>query len=173
MGDPGQMETVQGAAMTGGSRGFRDAMGRLATGVTVVTSLAPDGRPIGCTANAVTSVSLDPPLLLACMKRNSASLPVFQRTGRFGVSVLRVGDEEVARRFSGGRRIDRFRGLELHDASAIPILAGALSWLECRVWNSVDAGDHTILVGEVVAHGIGEAGRPLVFFGGEFGTFTP
>lgn len=156
------------------ARGYRDAIGRFATGVTLVTGWSGEGAPVGCTANSVASVSLDPPLLLICMKRDSESLIAFERTGRFGVSVLPAGMEEVALRFAGEGRADRFRGVELRtEGVGSPILTEALGWMDCRVWSSVDAGDHRILIGEVLAYGNRAEGHPMVFYGSRFGTFDP
>lgn len=150
---------------------FRDVMAHFATGVTVVTGVDADGTHVGFTANAVASVSIDPLLVLFCADRDSASLPVLIRTGRFGISVLRVEDRELARRFSDEIHDRRFRELELRSSAAgIPFLRNALAWVECRVWKSVEAGDHVVLIGEVLDCGAAENGKPLVFFRGEFGT---
>jgi flavin reductase (DIM6/NTAB) family NADH-FMN oxidoreductase RutF len=163
----------EGAAPAVEGRAFRDAIARFATGVTLVTTFTSDGTPVGCTANSVASVSLAPPLLLVCLRRDSKSLVVIERTGRFGISVLPEGREDVARRFAGEGRGARFHGIELRaDCAGTPILVDAVSWMDCRVWNTLQASDHTVLIGEVVACGVGD-GPPLIFFGSRYGTFHP
>jgi len=155
-------------------RGFRDAIARFATGVTLVTGYSDEGAPVGCTANAVASVSLAPPLLLVCLKRESESLAVFQRTGRFGVSILPEGCGEIARRFAGDGRGARFHGIGLRrEPAETPILEEAVSWMDCRVWNAIPVNDHTILIGEVVAFGVAPERSPLLYFASRFGTFDP
>jgi 3-hydroxy-9,10-secoandrosta-1,3,5(10)-triene-9,17-dione monooxygenase reductase component len=152
---------------------FREVMSNFATGVTVVTGVDADGSPVGFTANAVASVSLDPLLVLFCADRASASLPVLLRTGFFAVSVLRAEDEEIARRFADDIRDERFRRLELKSVvEDLPILKNALAWMACRVWRSVEAGDHAILIGEVIECDARPQGEPLVFFRGRFGTLA-
>jgi flavin reductase (DIM6/NTAB) family NADH-FMN oxidoreductase RutF len=85
--------------------------------------------------------------------------------------VLPEGRADVARRFAGEGRGERFHGIELRAHCAeTPILVEAVSWMECRVWNTLQASDHTILIGEVVACGVGDQ-RPLIFFASRFGTF--
>ena len=152
---------------------FRNVMGHFATGVTLVTGADRQGRPVGLTANALTSVSLDPPFLLVCVDRDSASLPVFLDTERFGVSILRAGQESLARRFSREDPEERFTDLEVRTGeTGVPIVTGVLGWAECRLWKSVEAGDHYILVGRVEECGVDDDGPPLVFFQGSFGTVS-
>jgi 3-hydroxy-9,10-secoandrosta-1,3,5(10)-triene-9,17-dione monooxygenase reductase component len=152
---------------------FRKVMGHFATGVTLVMGLDEDGAPVGLTANAVTSVSLDPPLILVCLDLESKSRPVLTRTGRFGVSILRTGQEELALRFARSEPGRRFEGLQLRtEVTGAPILEEALGWADCRLWKEVEAGDHVILLGEVLACGVEAGGAPLVFFQGGFGTVS-
>ncbi len=150
---------------------FKEVMSQFATGVTVVTGVDRSGIPVGFTANAVASVSLEPPLILACADRRSSSLPALVESGSFAVSVLRAEDAEIAHRFSEKIRDERFRELELVGTRAgPPALKNALAWLGCRVWRDITAGDHVVLIGEVIDGGIGPEGPPLVFFRGEFTT---
>lgn len=152
---------------------FREVMSTFATGVTVVTGAGPNGAPVGFTVNAVASVSLDPLLILVCVDIESASLAVLLETGLFAVSVLEESDVDLARRFADEIRDERFRALELRPvAEGLPVLRGALAWLACRVWRSIEAGDHMVLIGEVLECGAQPAGNPLVFFRGRFGTVT-
>ncbi|MEX0856208.1 MAG: flavin reductase family protein [Gemmatimonadota bacterium] len=152
---------------------FRQVMGHFATGVTVVTGVDPDGERVGLTANSVASVSLDPPLLLVCLDRGSKSLAALLETGAFGISVLHSGQEAVARRFAGEPTANRFRDLEVRLApSGLPFLPDAIAWFQCRVWRTIEAGDHTILIGEVEDGGT-KPGSPLVFFQGRYGIVAP
>lgn len=153
---------------------FREVMGNFATGVAVVTGLDPEGNPLGFTANAVSSVSLDPLLVLVSVDRESTSLPALLGSGGFALSFLRQEDQELARRFARTERDARFEGLELGSgATGVPILRDALAWVDCSLWRSVEAGDHLVLFGKVEACGTHGAGEPLIFFQGRYGTFAP
>lgn len=144
-------------------------MSRFATGVSVVTASGSDGEPLGFTANAVTSVSLDPLLVLVCVDRDSLSLPDLLDAGRFGVSFLRAGQAVLARRFAATDRQGRFHDVEVsHSVAGTPILSRSLAWLDCTVWKTVEAGDHLVVFGEVRACGTGADGDPLVFYGGRY-----
>ena len=152
---------------------FKEVMSQFPTGVAVVTGIDGSGAPVGFTANAVASVSLEPHLVLVCADRSSASLSILQQTGTFALSVLRAEDSEIAHRFSEEIPEHRFQELELVPTQAgPPILKGALAWVGCRIWRTVEAGDHVVLIGEVVDCGAGRDGAPLVFFGSGFGTFA-
>lgn len=156
--------------MTVPPRLFRRVLGRLAAGVAVVTTREGD-RPRGMTATAVCSVSLDPPLVLACLDRTSNTHAAVAASRIYALNLLAEGDEALARRFA---RDDptKFEGLELGSAATgAPLLAEALAWCDCRVTEAVGAGDHTIFVGRVEAAGVGEAGgrRPLVYYRGRYG----
>lgn len=149
-------------------RQFRTVIGHFATGVTVVTSRRADGRPCGLTANSVASVSLDPLLVLVCLDRSAVSHGCIIDGGAFAVSILAAPDEPLARRFAEGEREDRFEGLAWREeVTGCPVLERALAWLDCRVRDVHGAGDHSIVVGEVVACGA-RAGEPLVFYRGEY-----
>jgi 3-hydroxy-9,10-secoandrosta-1,3,5(10)-triene-9,17-dione monooxygenase reductase component len=144
---------------------FRAVMGHFATGVTVVT--APG--PVGMTANAIASLSLDPLLALVCFDERSRTLPIVRETGRFGINVLAVGQEELAARFAGKEEA-KFDDVPhtLHDG--IPVLEGALAWIGCTLQELLPGGDHTIGIGAVTAAETGE-GEPLVWYRGAYGTF--
>ena len=148
---------------------FRRVLGQLPTGVTVLTAFA-GGSPVGMAANSVTSVSLDPPLLLACPARTSETWPLLREAGRFCVNVLGASHGELARRFSR-RGIDRFDGVEWTPRNAGPALPDAVAWIECALRSEHDAGDHTIALADVLALEAGE-GEPLVFSRGRYGTFS-
>lgn len=157
MARPGR--TVQKAEL------FKQVMSSFPTGVTIVTGVGSSGVPVGFTANAVASVSLNPCLVLVCADRDSASLPVLLESGTFGLSVLGEQDRDIAERFAEEQRDQRFQDLDLEPTqTGSPILGRALAWVSCTIWKSVEAGDHLILIGEVIDAGLGSEGRPLVFF---------
>ena len=147
---------------------YRHVMAHFATGVTVVTSRSPDGRPCGLTANSVASVSLKPLLVLVCVDREAASHACIVEGGAFAVSILDHRHEQIARRFSIGHWSARFDEIPHRiETTGSPVLQDALAWLDCRVESVYQAGDHSIVVGEVVACDARE-GDPLVFFRGEY-----
>lgn len=137
------------------------------TAVTIVTA-AQSGAPAGATANAVTSLSLDPPLMLACLDRGSRTLEVVRATGAFGVSVLGAGQEGLARGFaSKAPHTEKFREAPWTEREGVPILDGAIAWVACTLRALHPGGDHEIAVGDAVAVG-GEGGDPLVFWSGGY-----
>jgi flavin reductase (DIM6/NTAB) family NADH-FMN oxidoreductase RutF len=147
---------------------FRQVMGNFTTGVAVVTSRTPDGRPCGLTANSVASVSLEPLLVLVCVDRAAASHACIVSGGAFALSILGRTDEPLARRFAADDRAARFDDVAYRtEVTGSPVLEDALAWLDCRVRDVHDAGDHSIVVGEVVACDAAE-GDPLIFFRGEY-----
>jgi 3-hydroxy-9,10-secoandrosta-1,3,5(10)-triene-9,17-dione monooxygenase reductase component len=152
-------------------RHFRDTIGHFATGVCVVTALGPDG-PAGLTTNAVSSLSLRPPLLVVCFDNDSRTLPVVRAAGRFAVNVLRVGQEELARRFASKRvAAEKFEAVTHRVDDGVPVLDDAVAWLVCDLVAEHPGGDHTIGVGAVTA--TGEApGEPLVFHRGAYRTLA-
>jgi flavin reductase len=154
-----------------GDVAFRGVMGRFATGVTVMTATA-DGVPHGMTANAVSSVSLDPRLVLVCVERSTVMAGRVQRAGAFALSVLSDEQAGLSDRFADGDRPDgdeQFAGVEVTVATTgSPILAGALAWLDCRVWATYDGGDHVIVVGEVVDLAEVSDDAPLLFYRGGY-----
>lgn len=150
---------------------FRHAMGHFAAGVAVVTTLRPGGGPAGLTASAVSSVSLRPPLVLACVDVASESHDHVVASGVFAVNVLDAAEGPVlARRFAtAGAAEHKFQGVAFHaERGGAPVLDRALAWLDCRVLHAYPGGDHTIFVGEVLACGAAP-GEPLLYYRGEFG----
>jgi flavin reductase (DIM6/NTAB) family NADH-FMN oxidoreductase RutF len=146
---------------------FRRAMARLPTAVTVVTAMGPDG-PSGLTANAVVSLSLDPPLMLACLDRGARTLRAVEHAGRFGICELGAGHADLARRFSTkAPQVDKWNGIAWSERHGIPALEEALVWIGCALEEVMSGGDHVIVTGsvlEVEAHD----GDPLVFHDGEY-----
>jgi flavin reductase (DIM6/NTAB) family NADH-FMN oxidoreductase RutF len=146
---------------------FRSVMGRFATGVTVVTATSPEG-PVGLTANAVCSLSLDPLLLLVCFDNEARTLPVVREAGRFGVNVLRSDQEALARLFaSKAPEREKFAGVAHTVHGGIPVIEGVLAWVGCRLERLIPGGDHTIGIGAVEAAEAGQ-GEPLLWFRGSY-----
>ena len=149
---------------------FRRSLGRFATGVTVVTCCAPDGRPCGITANSFSSVSLDPPLVLWNIARVSNSLHAYLAAKHFAIHVLAADQRHLAEHFA---RTDhtRYNGVE-HTISDqdVPILPGVLARFDCRTREIHNGGDHHIIIGEVEGHTVRD-GPPLIFFAGEYRSF--
>jgi 3-hydroxy-9,10-secoandrosta-1,3,5(10)-triene-9,17-dione monooxygenase reductase component len=146
---------------------FRETCSRFTTGVSVVTSFAPDG-PSGMTANAVTSLSLDPPLMIVCFAHTARTLSAVEHSQRFGIHFLARDQGGVAARFASKLpEAEKFEGLEWQERAGVPMLAGSLGWLACELRSLGPGGDHLVGVGEVVdlsrAHG-----EPLVFFDGDY-----
>jgi len=146
---------------------FRAALSAYATGVTVVTAIGDNG-PSGATANAVTSLSLDPPMMLACLDRGSRTLNSVRAQGRFGVNALAAGQEEIARRFARkDPEPDKWQEVDWSEDGGLPRLAGALVWVACELRDLIDGGDHLILTGNVLAADA-VAGRPLLYHRGDY-----
>jgi len=153
------------------TRALRDALGRWATGVTIVT--APDGDGfVGMTVNSFTSVSLDPPLVLWCIGLDAWSLDAFTEAEHFAVNVLAADQIELSNRFAR-RGEDKFADLDVEiGLGGTALLPGCVARLQCRNVDRHDAGDHAIVIGEVVA--IEHADRqPLLFHAGRYGRFLP
>jgi flavin reductase ActVB len=146
---------------------FRQALAQFASGITVVTTRDPEGRPVGLTVSAFCSVSLDPPLILVCVDERSATHDGFEASGRFGVSILAEGQEEVSRGFARGGP-EKFGTLALETGPlGTPLVPGALAQLECAIRDAHVAGDHTIYVGEILGLSA-RPGRPLVYHRGAY-----
>ena len=148
---------------------YRSAIGHFATGVAVVTCDGRDG-PSGLTTNAVSSLSLDPLLLLVCFDNASRTLAAVRDSGRFAVNVLRAGQEELAAVFASKRvQAEKFEAVTHRIEHALPVLDDALAWIACDVHELHPAGDHTIAIG-AVTHVWSAPGdpEPLLFYRGVF-----
>jgi flavin reductase (DIM6/NTAB) family NADH-FMN oxidoreductase RutF len=147
--------------------GFRAATGMLPTGVTVVTAAGPEG-PAGATANAVSSLSIEPMLMLACLDRGSRTLLAVQAANRFGISVLHAGQEEIARTFATKAPVpDKWTGVAWSERDGVPAIDDALVFVACDLRDVIAGGDHVIVTGEVTAVEMSE-GDPLVFHAGAY-----
>lgn len=138
-----------------GQRRFRDAMGLFPTGVTLLTTRAPDGVDHGMTANSVTSVSLDPLLLLVCVEHASRLHGALRASGLWAISVLSEDAEPLSRRLArrGHSTADVLASVPHHrgpETGAL-LLDDALSTVECRTWATHPGGDHTVVIGEVIS----------------------
>jgi flavin reductase (DIM6/NTAB) family NADH-FMN oxidoreductase RutF len=146
---------------------YRRTCARFATGITVVTVVDEQGRPHGLTVNSFSSVSLDPPLVLVSIDLRNAILGHFLGSRFFGINILTEHQQHVSRRFSSTSE-DRFSNLAWHRGeTGVPLLEGVLAHMECTVSRIFEAGDHTVLLGEVCFAGYTE-GRPLVYFGSAY-----
>ncbi|MEI8055897.1 MAG: flavin reductase [Actinomycetes bacterium] len=148
---------------------FRHVVGHLASGVTVVTT-ADGSQNFGMTASSVTSLSAEPPMMLACLNRSAPTSLAVSSSGVFGVNILGHGHEHLAQQFAAPSD-DKFRGVSLTPGVlGVPLLSDALAYLECRVVEQVTGGTHTIFLGKVV-HASAHEGEPLAYFRGGFGRF--
>jgi len=151
---------------------FRKTVGQFASGVTVVTTRAADGHPLGLTVSSFCSVSLNPPLVLVCVDHRSETHAGFKASGVFGVSILEQGQEEISRRFAvpGPSKLD---GIELLEGrSGVALIPGALAHIECRIVRAPEAGDHTVYIGEVTNLSL-RPGRPLLYHGSAYHRMAP
>src|SRR6202789_1239434 len=148
----------------------RNALGTYATGVTVITAMAGDGKPYGLTCNSFASVSLNPPLVLWSLGMYSQGLPIFQNASHFAVNVLGASQQALATTFSKSK-VDRFDGVDWKPGLGnAPLLAGSVAHFQCRAANRYYGGDHVIFLGAVEAYTYNKQ-EPLLFVRGGFGRF--
>ncbi len=144
---------------------FRKVCSRFATGVAVLTVADSSGSPHGLTVNSFTSVSAAPPLVLVCIDNGCTLLPMFENASHFGLSFLAEEQQDLSTRFAFVPE-RRFDGVSwTASANGIPIIAGVLGWMDCRIVQRIEAGDHRILIGEVTAAQSRVDGHPLLYFG--------
>jgi 3-hydroxy-9,10-secoandrosta-1,3,5(10)-triene-9,17-dione monooxygenase reductase component len=146
---------------------LRDAMARFPTGVTVVTAVGASG-PAGATANAVVSLSLEPPMMLAALDLGSRTLVAVEHARRFGINVLASDQATLARRFSTmDPHPEKWDGIDWCERSGAPMIAGSAIWLSCELRDAHEGGDHVIVTGLVTDLEAGER-KPLLFLDGEY-----
>lgn len=151
-------------------RDFRNALGTYATGVTIITAAAPDGKPYGLTCNSFASVSLNPPLVLWSLVVYSSSLTIFQNASHFTVNVLGASQQALANKFAKSSD-DKFTGVDWTPGLGnAPVLAESVANFQCRSVNRYYGGDHVIFLGAVEAYTY-NAKEPLLFARGAFGKF--
>jgi len=146
---------------------LRQVMGHFATGVTIITTFNKDGQMHGLTANAFTSVSLEPPLLLISVDKKAESYPAFEESKVFTVNILADEQEALSRKFavSGG---NKFEGVAYRQgANGAAILDGTLAHIECTLYAAYEGGDHSLYLGEIQEAEVHE-GKPLVFYRGGY-----
>jgi 4-hydroxyphenylacetate 3-hydroxylase, reductase component len=146
---------------------LRRVMGHFATGVTVITTKDKDGNPNGLTANAFMSLSLNPPLVVISVDKSATCYGCFERQNGFTVNFLSEDQEEISRRFAT-KGVDKFADLKWRSGTnGAAIIDGVLGYVECKITECHDGGDHSIVVGEIVdVSASGE--RPLLFFKGKY-----
>ena len=146
---------------------LRNFAGSFATGVVVLTTYGEDGILYGLTMNAVSSVCVEPPLFLACVARGAATLAPLLKTGAFALNILARDQEAISNTFAS-KNPDKFAEIAHHKGMLdLPLIEGALASAEFRVVDTLDAGDHVIIVGEAVASSAGD-GAPLGYFRGKY-----
>lgn len=151
------------------ARAFRDALGAFATGVTIVTTRTEHG-PLGITANSFSSVSIDPPLVLWSPAKSSRRYAPFAAAERFAIHVLGAEQADICEAFV--KDGDAFADFETTNLmKGVPLIENCLARFECALFAQHDAGDHTVIIGEVVAAET-RPGEPLVFARGRYGRFT-
>lgn len=152
---------------------FRKVLGHYPTGVCVITAVDPEGGRVGLSIGSFTSVSLEPPLVAFFPARTSSTWPRIERAGRFCVNVLAADQEAVCRVFATGKP-DKFEGIShrLSDNGS-PLLDGVVAWIDCTLEAVHEAGDHFIVVGRVRSLDVVRPERPLLFYRGSYGDFSP
>jgi flavin reductase (DIM6/NTAB) family NADH-FMN oxidoreductase RutF len=150
---------------------FRQALSRLASGVSVITTVGRDGERIGLTATAITSLSADPPLMLACIGNWSRAVAPLQARAPFIIHLLAAEQQQLAQHFATSQP-DKFAGLSYTAGiGGCPRLSDALVWIECAPHQVIAGGDHLIVIGRVASLTIGADDRaPLIYFQRQFGT---
>ncbi|MEG9862016.1 MAG: flavin reductase family protein [Parvularculales bacterium] len=152
---------------------FRDALGRFTTGVAVVSSAPAGFEPLGLTVNSFSSVSLEPPLVLWCVDKQSDTLPAFTVATHFAVNILKSHHEHLSVKLS---RIGN-HGLEglnfTNGKHGSPVLEDAFAWFDCKVHARDEAGDHIIIIGHVLDFGMSAGGVPLVYHAGDYQELAP
>ena len=146
---------------------LRKTLGQFATGVTVIAARSADGALVGLTANSFGALSLDPPLIVWALRKSSPSLPVFEGSDQFVVSVLAEEQVEVSRRFAS-HAPNKFDGVaHALNEHGVPLIHGATAWFECRTVSRQIAGDHCLFIAEVERFTSADA-APLLFHAGGY-----
>lgn len=153
---------------------LRAAMGQFATGVTIITTHDRSGRPFGTTANAVTSVSLHPPLVLACLREESETLAALLDSRRFAINVLHSSQTELSDRFALRAADDTWEAVAHRSVAGVPLLDGAIATLQCDLHDLADGGDHAVVVGHVTdLEQASPDADPLLFYAGAYRVIGP
>lgn len=154
-------------------RDFRGALGHFPTGVTVITALDKNGKPIGCTASSFNSVSVDPALILWSVDKSAFSAAIFEKTEYFAVNILSENQVDISNRFAS-RGEDKFKGITYTSGlGGAPLFEGCGAKFECKTWNVYEGGDHLIIVGEVIKYTHDDSLTALVFSRGSYAITSP
>lgn len=146
---------------------FRNALGQFATGVCIVAAASEGFDPVGVTVNSFTSVSIDPPLILWCLKVESVIYPAFAAAERFSVNILAADQRELSDHYADKTRHTLDPGSYVEGAAGTPLFNNAICSLSCVVKSRYNAGDHVIILGEIVDISK-QPGEPLLFFQGSY-----
>jgi len=148
---------------------LRKTLGQFATGVVVVTSRCPDGLPVGLTINSFSSVSLDPPLVLFSLAKSSLNHDNFLQAACYGINILTQDQRDISNRFARART-DKWEGVAVQEGlHGAPLIQDALVHMVCTPYSHCDGGDHTVFLGEIVAHSARDDDvQPLLFFRGRY-----
>ena len=153
-------------------REFRNALGRFATGVTVITTVGPGGNPEGLTANSFSGLSLEPPLVQWCIGKSAPTHDIFRDWSHFTINILRADQRQMSNQFATSAE-DKFVGVDWHPGlGGCPIVGDPLAVFECTNWAQHYGGDHTILIGEVEKFTYHD-GDPLLFSAGKYAHVAP
>ncbi|MCR8659926.1 flavin reductase family protein [Paenibacillus endoradicis] len=149
---------------------WRNTMGQFASGVTIITTIDSAGNPLGMTANAFTSLSLDPPMVLICVDNKSTTLVHLTESAKYCVNILAAPQEQLSRQFARKGGSEKFEGASYFSGDiGVPVLEGTLTSVECEVTAIVDGGDHKILLGKSVKiHQSLTETEPLIFYKGKY-----
>jgi flavin reductase (DIM6/NTAB) family NADH-FMN oxidoreductase RutF len=151
---------------------LRRTLGKFVTGVTVVTTIDPEGMPRGFTANSFASVSLDPPLVLVCVAKSATSYRIFEWATGYAVNILADDQRHISKQFAS-KHASKFDDVQWNPGSAgNPLIRGAAAWFDCRIYNRVLAGDHLILIGRVNGFSSTSA-NPLAYCQGAYASLIP
>jgi flavin reductase (DIM6/NTAB) family NADH-FMN oxidoreductase RutF len=147
---------------------FRRLMGFWATGVSVITAQGDEG-PAGATANALSSLSLEPPLALVCFDLSSRTLAAVRESERFCINMLSAGQEDVSRLFATKKsQEEKFAEIDHHLVQGVPVIDNSLAYLVCGLDSELRRGDHVIAIGQVLESGVDEDASPLLFYRAEY-----
>ena len=151
---------------------FRQVLGSYPTGVCVISALGADGKPVGMVVGTFTSVSLDPPLVGFLPDKNSSTWPKIEAAGRFCVNVLASDQQEISRQISG-KGTEKFIGVDFAISDhQLPVIANAIACIECTIHSTTDAGDHWLVLGNVLRLETTREGDPMLFYRGKYGGFA-
>src|SRR4249919_3749355 len=142
---------------------FRRLMGFWATGVSVITAQGDEG-PAGATANALSSLSLEPPLALVCFDLSSRTLAAVRESERFCINMLSAGQEDVSRLFATKKSQEKFAEIDHRLVHGVPVIDNSLAYLVCGLDSELRRGDHVIAIGQVLESGVDEDASPLLFY---------